>query len=79
MIYYVVIHPINGRNDFVNLTELFRKYDIRSAEYHAGGWDDYSTSRIMPHLRFLDEEEATLYALKFGAKILTTVPTLSNQ
>ena len=78
MIYYVAIDPINGRKDLARLVDRFHEFGIYNAEYHSGGWDDHSPSHIMPHIRFLDEEEALLYTLKVGGKVLTVMPTLAN-
>jgi hypothetical protein len=72
--YYVCIPPINGRLGFTLLAEKFLQCGILTAEYDQGGWNDYLEETTYPHLRFVDEQEAIMYILKFGGEVTTDYP-----
>lgn len=76
MMYYIAIDKINGRQEFFNLAADLdvRGYDDR-VEYFGGGWDDMEISTVLPHLRFLREDDALAYVLTYGGHIVTEVPT----
>lgn len=74
MTFYVRIPSVNGRNNLTLLAEKFAEVGILDVEYHAGGWHNDWVASIPPHLKFENEEEATIYVLRFGGKIETRIP-----
>lgn len=77
MNYFVKIIPLNGRYAKAELVSKLNACGISEAEYFPGGWLDNSMSNVFPHLRFQDEEDALMYALKFGGEVLNEPPALT--
>ena len=75
MYYYVCIDQINGRRAFYQLADMMEKrgYDDR-VEYFQGT-DCAHRGYILPHLRFLDEQDALAYCLTHGGSISKSLPT----
>lgn len=73
MAYYISVHELNGRNDFYRLAKLFEERGFGdNVEYNAG-WHE-ETRRVLPHLRFLDEQDALAYVLAHGGEIKKEMP-----
>lgn len=75
MIYYIRIDRLNGRNDFSKLAENLASIGVINVEYNKGGWSDSVVSLAYPHLKFEDESEAIIYALKYGGEVTQSLPT----
>jgi hypothetical protein len=58
--------------------ELREKGFSNRVEYDFGGWSDYETRLVVPHVRFVNEDDAIAYKLAFGGEILREKP-LVNQ
>lgn len=72
--YYVAIQRLNGRRDFYELANLLDKrgYDNR-VEYFEGDED------VLPHLRFLDENDALVYCLTYGCAMSSGIPKINRR
>jgi hypothetical protein len=70
MAYYLRVKKLNGRNDLFRLANSCAFGD--SVEYNEG-WDEEG-KRILPHLRFLDEEDALAYVLVHGGEFKKEPP-----
>jgi hypothetical protein len=73
MTLYVPIQRLNGRDDYYRLSCIFHKLGI-DADYCQGGWDDHVVGTVVPHLRFKDDEDATVFALHTGCKVYKIPP-----
>lgn len=81
MNYYIEITKLNSRREFY---ELAKKLEERgyadNVEYCGAEWADAQVWRVLPHLKFVNEEDALAYVLSYGGKILHEKPTiLSNR
>ena len=74
--YYITVDLLNGRRDFYELACKLseRGYEDR-VEYNPGGWRDNQISIVLPHLKFLNEDDALAYVLSYGGNISRCVPT----
>jgi len=75
MEFYIQIAKLNGRSDFCELASKLdeRGYSDR-VEYHPGGWIDNKIHTVLPHLRFLNEDDAIAYVLSYGGNITRDIP-----
>lgn len=75
--YYVEIKRLNGRNDFYHLTRMMQERGYGdNVEYYQVEWSATTQDQILPHLRFLDEQDALAYCLTYGGTMSKTIPTL---
>ena len=73
--YYVQIKRVNGRNHFYHLAKMIAERGYGdNVEYSPGNGDVYR-GHVLPHLRFLDEQDALAYCLTYGGTIRKSVPT----
>lgn len=73
--YYVQIKRVNGRNDFYQLAKMMAERGYgNNVEYFQGDGDE-DRWHVLPHLRFLDEQDALAYCLTYGGKLRKSVPT----
>lgn len=78
MSWYVKIPQIATRQEKVNLGMMLHAhgYLVDTVTYNEGGWSDANCySRVLPHLKFEYESDATAFALKYGATVHIHVPT----
>jgi hypothetical protein len=74
MSFYVRVPRINGRYDKATLASWLENRGMDDVEYHPGGWCDNTIHNVVPHLKFMREEDATAYVLAKGGKYSTEIP-----
>ena len=79
MTWFIVVKPINGRNNFYNLISKIESNYGDRVEYHSGGWSDDNMAAVMPHLKFEFEDDAIAYSLTYGGIPQRTIPTYSEK
>lgn len=67
MAYYVRVRKLNGRNDFYQLGASLEVRGFGDNVEYCEGWHE-TTRRVLPHLRFLDEQDALAYVLAHGGE-----------
>lgn len=78
MTLYVPVRRLNGRNDFYHLATTLNKLGVYG-DYNPGGWDDYTVGTVVPHLRFEDEEDATVFAIHTGNQVYKSIPVETKE
>ena len=73
--FYVKLENIPFQMRRLLLLIELEKLGIKEVYYNEGGWSDYNAHTVCPHLVFKDEGDAIMYALTYGASVLTELPT----
>lgn len=71
---YVRIPRVNGRRDFITLSEWAERSGTTSVYYSEGGWVDDNVFTVESHLKFKEEADAIAFVLAHGGEISKTPP-----
>ena len=74
--YYVEIKRLNGRKDFYQLVKMIQDRGYGDNVEYFQGDGAFDRYQILPHLRFLDEQDALAYCLTYGGIMSKTIPVL---